>query len=543
MPVTVPVRSCIGCRRKAAQDELTRDRAADGWIPGRRPYTARSGCLALCRVAPVLRARRPAPCLCEGVAGDGRRARSRACPNGVPAVAVRLRETRNRCPFGLRRQFRQREGTSLPKNPRVHELAKELGLTNKELLDLCEQLGIGVKSHSSSIQEAQADRVRRKADQRGIRRDEQPEEPKKAPAKKAAAKKAAAKQAAPDQPAEPAAPSEPAPRVEPAEPAAETPAPVEEPAAAPAPAPPPAPPVPEPELAPVVELPVREPEQAPPPAVTAPAAATDGEIAPRPGRRPPPHVGRSAPAGRNSARPPRPRSERPRPAGAVLRPPARVRSARPAPRLRRKRPAPTRLPRARPRLRCRRADADPAASRRRAAVVDGQAHPAAPRPGWARAGPAAAVPVVARGRPDPPCARPVASARRAAALPGGGFAGRGGGRRIQRPPRRRPRWSSWRRSRWWSRRPRWSRRSAESAHAPSPQGWRRRRNREELQPIETPTYTHSVGAGARRRRRGRALVDAAGARSQAEPHRGRRRALPHAAGRDGHGHAVAHATT
>src|SRR5437868_12557691 len=88
---------------------------------------------------------------------------------------------------------RQALGTSLPKNPRVHELAKELGLTNKELLDLCEQLGIGVKSHSSSIQEAQADRVRRKADQLGIRRDVQPEEPKKAPAKKAAAKKAAPK--------------------------------------------------------------------------------------------------------------------------------------------------------------------------------------------------------------------------------------------------------------------------------------------------------------------------------------------------------------
>ena len=76
----------------------------------------------------------------------------------------------------------------MPKNPRVHELAKELGLTNKELLDLCEQLGIGVKSHSSSVQEAQADRVRRKADQLGIRREVQPEEPKKAaPVKKAAA--------------------------------------------------------------------------------------------------------------------------------------------------------------------------------------------------------------------------------------------------------------------------------------------------------------------------------------------------------------------
>src|SRR5205807_4055762 len=93
---------------------------------------------------------------------------------------------------GSGRRDRQALGTSLPKNPRVHELAKELGLSNKELLDLCEQLGIGVKSHSSSVQEAQADRVRRKADQLGIRREQQPEEPKKTAAKKAPAKKKAA---------------------------------------------------------------------------------------------------------------------------------------------------------------------------------------------------------------------------------------------------------------------------------------------------------------------------------------------------------------
>ena len=78
---------------------------------------------------------------------------------------------------------------------RVYELARELGLTNKETLDLCESLGIGVKSHSSSIEDAQADRVRRKADAEGLRRAVQPEEPapvKKAPAKKAAAKRAGA---------------------------------------------------------------------------------------------------------------------------------------------------------------------------------------------------------------------------------------------------------------------------------------------------------------------------------------------------------------
>ena len=51
---------------------------------------------------------------------------------------------------------------------RVHELAKELGLTNKETLDLCDALGIAAKTHSSSIEDAQADRVRRKAEREGL---------------------------------------------------------------------------------------------------------------------------------------------------------------------------------------------------------------------------------------------------------------------------------------------------------------------------------------------------------------------------------------
>lgn len=78
----------------------------------------------------------------------------------------------------------------MAKKIRVYELAKELGLTNKETVDLSLALGIDVKSHSSSIEDAQADRVRRKADAEGLRREVQPEEP--APAKKAPAKKAAA---------------------------------------------------------------------------------------------------------------------------------------------------------------------------------------------------------------------------------------------------------------------------------------------------------------------------------------------------------------
>ena len=83
----------------------------------------------------------------------------------------------------------------MPKKIRVYELAKELGLTNKEGLELALSLGIGVKSHSSSIEDAQADRVRRKADAEGLRRPVQPDEP--APAKKAAKATKAAKSAAP----------------------------------------------------------------------------------------------------------------------------------------------------------------------------------------------------------------------------------------------------------------------------------------------------------------------------------------------------------
>jgi translation initiation factor IF-2 len=124
---------------------------------------------------------------------------------------------------------------------RVYELAKELGLTNKECIDLCNALGYGVKSHSSSLDGAYADQVRRKAEREGLIRDEQPVEEK--PAKKAAAKKAAAKtsDAPPEAPApaaeEPAAPApapEPtAPEAAPAQPAA-APEPAAPPAAAPA---------------------------------------------------------------------------------------------------------------------------------------------------------------------------------------------------------------------------------------------------------------------------------------------------------------------
>ena len=75
------------------------------------------------------------------------------------------------------------------KKIRVHELSKELGLTSKELLTLAQKLGIGASSPSASIEDAQADRIRRRADADGLRREVQPEEAAKA-AKAAKATKA-----------------------------------------------------------------------------------------------------------------------------------------------------------------------------------------------------------------------------------------------------------------------------------------------------------------------------------------------------------------
>jgi len=62
------------------------------------------------------------------------------------------------------------------KNLRVHELAKELGMTNAETVELCHSLGVPIKGQSSSLNEAYADMVRRKAEREGLTRDEQPQE-------------------------------------------------------------------------------------------------------------------------------------------------------------------------------------------------------------------------------------------------------------------------------------------------------------------------------------------------------------------------------
>ena len=47
---------------------------------------------------------------------------------------------------------------------RIYELSKELNLENKDILAVCEQLNIAVKSHSSTISESEAERIRAHAE-------------------------------------------------------------------------------------------------------------------------------------------------------------------------------------------------------------------------------------------------------------------------------------------------------------------------------------------------------------------------------------------
>ena len=290
---------------------------------------------------------------------------------------------------------------------RVHELAKELGLTNKEAVDLCLSLGIGIKTHSSSIEEAQADRARRKAEREGLKRDIQPEEPAK-PGKKAAGKKAdeavveapapepvlvpAAAAAAAPAPVQPtvvtSAPPVSVPAVERPEPAVVAPA-----AAAPAPAPAP--------LAPIV---------APPPAAIAPVkpAAAAAAAAPAPIYQPAP----VEPEHRVVSSRPEPRPAEPRPFADA--PAARVAPSAPRPPVG---PLPGRpIPPGRP------------------PVGPGAAAPAAPGAG-APTRPAGMPPGSPPNRPaGMPPSRPPAGAARPSAPPGGPMSP--SGKPIPPPPPR-----------------------------------------------------------------------------------------------------------
>ncbi len=173
----------------------------------------------------------------------------------------------------------------MPAKIRVYELARELGLTNKETLDLCVLLGIGVNSHSSSIVDAQADRVRRRAHRDGLIRPPEPEpepEPEPVPS-------------APE--SEPAVAVEPEPGPSAPEPVPSVPEPEPEPVAV---EPQPEPAVPEPELVPSAPEPEPEPgpvavEPEPEPAKPPRVVTSSGGLPPRsrpaePPVEPPPSV-------------------------------------------------------------------------------------------------------------------------------------------------------------------------------------------------------------------------------------------------------------
>jgi len=227
---------------------------------------------------------------------------------------------------------------------KVSELAKKLGMSNAELVDLAKANMIDVKGPSSTLVPAFADIIEKKARAEGLVREVQPEEPKaakKTAAKKTATKKAVGSKAATDDssadavaPAKKAAakkaatPKEAAPKVDVETPVVEAPI-----AESPAPAAPEAP------AATVSETPAPAAEATPAPApaaapasgarvisgrdttqgITRPMTRPAPETRPAPATPTPPADGRpaaSAPAGapsRPSAPPPRPMSPSGRP--------------------------------------------------------------------------------------------------------------------------------------------------------------------------------------------------------------------------------------
>ena len=148
-------------------------------------------------------------------------------------------------------------------NPRVHEVAKELGLTSKEVLAHLESIGEAVKSHSSTVSEEIAARLRTELGN-GATAAAPAKPAAKKPAAKAPASKPAPKPAQAKTEAKPASAAKPAPaKAEPKAPAAQA-----APKTEPVPEPEPVAAVPEPAAA------VAEPVAAAPEPAAAPAAAT-----------------------------------------------------------------------------------------------------------------------------------------------------------------------------------------------------------------------------------------------------------------------------
>ncbi|MDL9944785.1 translation initiation factor IF-2 [Gordonia sp. ABSL11-1] len=185
---------------------------------------------------------------------------------------------------------------------RVHELAKELGVTSKQVLERLKEQGEFVKSASSTVEAPVARRLRESFPQKSGSKD--------------AGKSAARPGGAPKPGANGSGGAKPGPARPGPKPGAPTPGPTPAAASAPAPAPTPAPAAPTPAPSPAPSKPAPQA-----PAADAPAAAAaqdSGAAAPsRPGPRPGPKPGPRAPrVGNNpysSAPAPAPRPQGPRP--------------------------------------------------------------------------------------------------------------------------------------------------------------------------------------------------------------------------------------
>ncbi|MEB3262777.1 MAG: translation initiation factor IF-2 N-terminal domain-containing protein, partial [Synechococcus sp.] len=214
---------------------------------------------------------------------------------------------------------------------RIYELSRDLGLDNKDVLDAAEKLAISVKSHSSSISDDEAARIRTLLKTgNGARPAAAPAAAPTPPGKAILSLKKAPAPSAPAAPARPAAPA-PAAAAKPAPPAPRP--------AAPAAPKPPAPSAPA--ARPAASAPAPRPS-APPLRPAAPAAAKPAPPVPRPAA-PAKPAAPSAPAARPAASAPAPRPSAPpsRPA-APAKPPVVIagKPSRPAA------PAPSRKPEA-----------------------------------------------------------------------------------------------------------------------------------------------------------------------------------------------------
>ncbi len=372
---------------------------------------------------------------------------------------------------------------------RVYELGRELGLSNKETLDLCEALGIGVRSHSSSIVDAQADRVRRKADALGLRRAPVVDEPDQSAVPAPSAPSSAPRA---DSPASPAAATPTTSSVHPVS-APEPPGPShtdERASGGTAPPPPQARPIPPPPTRSAPPSPA-PPAPSAPPAPTPTAAPIPEEAAD--GGTQPAH--RLVTSGKASEQPDLdlPRLDRPG-ARPVPPPPSRPPVAGPPPGMRQSpdvspdpadvapvpaaSPGPRSAPPGTVRAPGGRATSPPPGGPPRSGT--GRPIPPPPRP-TSETGQPIPPPPGAGGRRLPPNRTPASPSRPSTgARPGGGYAGPGGARPGGPPPLRpgqvpgaggRP-----------GGRPGGPRR-------PRRGGGRRRRNREELQPQDVATYT------------------------------------------------------